>query len=112
MVWRNVGVNRHGGGSDVDGTAEAAAGVVVRGDGGVGSVAGHPFYRKLNELLAEAGFDRWIEGRCGQYYEAPTRRPAIASAGRVLSDAVGRLLRGNSTAARHRLAVRRQPELA
>jgi len=27
---------------------------------------GHPFYRKLNELLAEAGFDRWIEG-CPQY---------------------------------------------
>ena len=26
--------------------------------------AGHPFYRKLNELLAEAEFDRWIEGRC------------------------------------------------
>ena len=32
--------------------------------------AGHPFYRKLNELLAEAGFDRWIEGRCEPYYEA------------------------------------------
>ena len=25
---------------------------------------GHPFYQKLNALLAEAGFDRWIEGRC------------------------------------------------
>jgi hypothetical protein len=23
--------------------------------------AGHPFYRKLNELLAEADFDRWVE---------------------------------------------------
>ena len=32
--------------------------------------AGHPFYRKLNELLAEAEFDRWIEGRCEPYYEA------------------------------------------
>lgn len=31
---------------------------------------GHPFYRKLNELLAEAEFDRWIEGRCEPYYEA------------------------------------------
>jgi len=29
---------------------------------------GHPFYRKLNELLAEAGFDRWVEQRCRQYY--------------------------------------------
>ena len=32
--------------------------------------AGHPFYRKLNELLAEAEFDRWVEGRCEPYYEA------------------------------------------
>jgi hypothetical protein len=32
--------------------------------------AGHPFYRKLNELLAEAELDRWIEDRCEPYYEA------------------------------------------
>ena len=30
---------------------------------------GHPFYKKLNELLGEAGFDRWIESRCERYYE-------------------------------------------
>jgi len=30
---------------------------------------GHPFYQALNRLLAEAGFDRWIEGRCEPYYE-------------------------------------------
>lgn len=35
---------------------------------------GHPFYRKLNELLAEAGFDRWIEGRCEAYYEQEEKR--------------------------------------
>lgn len=35
---------------------------------------GHPFYRKLNELLAEDGFDRWIEGRCEQYYEREEKR--------------------------------------
>lgn len=29
---------------------------------------GHPFYRRLNRLLAEAGFDRWVEQRCQQYY--------------------------------------------
>jgi hypothetical protein len=40
--------------------------------------AGHPFYRKLNELLAEADFDRWIEGRCEPYYEAADR-PGRAS---------------------------------
>jgi transposase len=35
---------------------------------------GHPFYRKLNELLAEAEFDRWIEGRCRQYYATDEKR--------------------------------------
>ena len=35
---------------------------------------GHPFYRKLNELLAEAEFDRWIEGRCQQYYATEEKR--------------------------------------
>ncbi len=36
--------------------------------------AGHPFYQKLNELLAEADFDRWIEGRCLEYYEQQEKR--------------------------------------
>jgi transposase len=35
---------------------------------------GHPFYRKLNELLNEAGFDRWIEGRCERYYTIGEKR--------------------------------------
>jgi transposase len=35
---------------------------------------GHPFYRKLNELLAAAEFDRWIERRCTQYYEQEEER--------------------------------------
>jgi len=35
---------------------------------------GHPFYRKLNALLAEAEFDRWIEKRCQQYYEQDEQR--------------------------------------
>jgi transposase len=35
---------------------------------------GHPFYRRLNALLAEAGFDRWIESRCERYYEQEERR--------------------------------------
>jgi transposase len=35
---------------------------------------GHPFYRKLNRLLAEADFDRWIERRCQQYYEQEEKR--------------------------------------
>jgi transposase len=31
--------------------------------------AGHPFYQRLNALLAEAGFDPWVERRCREYYE-------------------------------------------
>ena len=30
--------------------------------------AGHPFYVKLNEVLEEAAFDRWLEKRCAPYY--------------------------------------------
>ena len=41
--------------------------------------AGHPFYERLNQLLAEAGFDSWIEDRCRQYYaaEGSAGRPSI-----------------------------------
>jgi hypothetical protein len=35
---------------------------------GLAKSSGHPFYRRLNELLAEAEFDRWIERRCERYY--------------------------------------------
>src|SRR3954454_15745180 len=41
--------------------------------------AGHPFYERLNQLLAEAGFDTWIEGRCREHYAADgsAGRPSI-----------------------------------
>lgn len=38
---------------------------------------GHPFYRKLNELLAEDGFDAWLEAECVPYYHATQGRPGI-----------------------------------
>jgi transposase len=41
---------------------------------GLPKTPGHPFYRKLNELLAEAEFDRWIEHRCRQYYNNQEKR--------------------------------------
>ena len=41
---------------------------------GLPKSAGHPFYQKLNALLAEADFDRWIERRCQQYYEHEEKR--------------------------------------
>jgi len=49
---------------------------------------GHVFYVKLNELLAEAGFDRWVENLCQPYYAEPARHPAR----RLFSDAAGRVL--------------------
>ena len=41
---------------------------------GLAKSLGHPFYKRLNQLLAEAGFDRWIEKRCQQYYEQEEKR--------------------------------------
>lgn len=35
---------------------------------------GHPFYEKLNALLAEAEFDSWVENRCRAYYEQEEKR--------------------------------------
>lgn len=36
--------------------------------------AGHPFYQRLNQLLAEAQFDTWVERRCEPYYAQAERR--------------------------------------
>jgi transposase len=41
---------------------------------GLPKSAGHPFYRRLNALLAEADFDHWIEKRCQRYYEQEEKR--------------------------------------
>ena len=38
---------------------------------------GHVFYRKLNQLLADAGFDRFVEELCRTYYHATMGRPGI-----------------------------------
>jgi transposase len=38
---------------------------------------GHVFYRKLNQLLAEGGFDRWIEALCEPYYCQGVGRPSV-----------------------------------
>ena len=38
---------------------------------------GHPFYKKLNVLLAEAGFDQWLEKLCAPYYAANIGRDSI-----------------------------------
>ena len=38
---------------------------------------GHVFYRKLNEVLREAGFDRTVEGMCQPHYHSHLGRPSI-----------------------------------
>ena len=38
---------------------------------------GHPFYDKLNRLLASADFDRYVEGLCGPYYDETMGAPSI-----------------------------------
>ena len=38
---------------------------------------GHVFYRRLDRLLAEAGFDRYVEDRCREFYAKSLGRPSI-----------------------------------
>jgi len=38
---------------------------------------GHPFYRRLNQLLTEGGFDGFVEGLCGKFYHQSLGRPGI-----------------------------------
>ena len=38
---------------------------------------GHPFYKRLNQLLAEDGFDAWAEKLCEPHYHATLGRPGI-----------------------------------
>lgn len=38
---------------------------------------GHVFYRKLNDLLAEAAFDAWLEKLCRPYYADRIGREGI-----------------------------------
>jgi transposase len=40
-------------------------------------VAGHPFYRKLNDLLAKHGFEPFVEGLCQSFYHASLGRHSI-----------------------------------
>ena len=39
---------------------------------------GHPFYQRLNQLLAEHDFDRFVEGLCRRFYAAVMGRPGLA----------------------------------
>jgi transposase len=37
----------------------------------------HPFYQKLNQTLAQHGFDPFVEGLCQKFYHATLGRPSI-----------------------------------
>jgi transposase len=39
--------------------------------------AAEPFYRKLNQVLAERGFDPFVEGLCQRFYHEEIGRPSI-----------------------------------
>ena len=39
--------------------------------------ASHPFYRRLNQLLCEHGFDDFVEGQCATFYAETMGRPGL-----------------------------------
>src|SRR6266852_9073298 len=39
---------------------------------------GHPFYRRLNQVLEKAGFDPYCEQRCREHYHESLGRPSLA----------------------------------
>jgi transposase len=41
---------------------------------------GHPFYRKLNEILEQQGFDAFVESECSRFYADRMGRPSLPPA--------------------------------
>ena len=39
--------------------------------------AAHPFYDRLNQVLAERGFDAFVEDRCARFYAETMGRPSV-----------------------------------
>ncbi len=50
-------------------TAEPVQGELFLTSGDLPKSLGHPFYAKLNRLLDEAGFDRFVESACESFYD-------------------------------------------
>ncbi len=53
--------------------------------------AAHPFYRRLNRILDEAGFDAFVEAQCTKFYAPVLGRPSLAP-GLVCPAAAARVL--------------------
>lgn len=64
---------------------------------------GHPFYKRLNELLDQEKFDEFAEKECAQFYADKNGRPSLTP-GTIFSSTVDRLLRGNRFRTRHCVA--------
>jgi transposase len=45
--------------------------------GELAAAPGHPFYRRLNEVLEAAGFDRFCETECAGFYHHKLGRPSL-----------------------------------
>ena len=41
------------------------------------TAASHPFYRRVNLLLQEHGFDDFLEGQCASFYAETMGRPGV-----------------------------------
>src|SRR2546429_9502363 len=67
------------------------------------TAASRPFYRRLNQLLHEHGFDDFAEAQCAGFYAETMGRPGLPP-GIYFSVVAGRLFRGHRRRARHRLA--------
>ena len=67
---------------------------------------GHVFYEKLNSLLSEAEFDRYVEELCKEYYAEASGRESIPPGVYFRMLFVGYFEELNSG---YRLAVRGQP---
>jgi hypothetical protein len=44
---------------------------------------GHPFYRRLNEMLNQAGFDGFCEARRRKFYHEKLGRPSLVPGSRI-----------------------------
>jgi transposase len=41
------------------------------------TAASHPFYRRLNRLLQDGGFDAFVEAQCASFYAETMGRPGL-----------------------------------
>src|SRR5215207_5117006 len=65
---------------------------------------GHVYYDRLQQVLVGAGFGGFVEDACRAYYAKTMGAPSVPP-GPLLSDAHGRVLRGDRQRARDRVAL-------